>query len=189
MGQGDPSGQHQGGMTRTRAGIFHKPRYANRSGLLPINTRVTMRRRNFVAAFGGAVAWPIAAHGQQAGRTRRVGVLMPFDENDPVAKAMAAAFTQALENLGWIDGGNLRMDLGWGGGDTNRIRTLAQELVGRQPDVIVPHSILATAAVQRETQTIPIVFVNGCALPIAGDLPRPKLRVGRRVAIIRGGYD
>jgi putative ABC transport system substrate-binding protein len=128
-----------------------------------------MRRRDFLAALGGAAAYPLAARAQQNERTRRIGVLMPFDENDPVAKTMVAAFTQALADPGWIDGSNLRMDLRWGGGDTNRIRALAQELVGQQPDVIVTISTPATAAVQRETRTIPIVFVNVLD-PVAGGL-------------------
>ena len=97
---------------------------------------------------------------------RRIGALMPFDENDPYAKPYASAFTQALAALGWTDGRNLRMDLRWGGGDANRFRSLAAELVGLQPDIIVTNGTAATAAVQRETQTIPIVFA-GVADPVA----------------------
>src|SRR5215831_12129631 len=91
---------------------------------------------------------------------RRIGVLMPFDENDPDIKPRVSAFTQALAELGWTDGRNVRMDLRWGGGDINRIRALAQEFAGLQPDIIVTNATAATAAVQRETRTIPIVFVN-----------------------------
>jgi putative ABC transport system substrate-binding protein len=118
-----------------------------------------MRRREFIAGLG-ATAWPLAARGQQSDRVRRIGVLMPFDENDPVAKTMVSAFTQALADLGWTNGGNLRMDIRWGAGDTDRIRALAQELVGRQPDIILTNGTPATSAVQRETRTIPIVFAN-----------------------------
>ena len=71
---------------------------------------------------------------------RRIGVILPFDENDPVAKACVSAFTQALAGLGWTDGRNARMDLRWAGGDINRIRSLAQELVGLQPDIILTTS-------------------------------------------------
>src|SRR6516165_2532424 len=96
---------------------------------------------------------------------RRIGVLMPLDEND----LLASAFTQALAGLGWSDGRNARMDLRWGGGDINRIRALVQELVGLQPDIIVTGTTPATVAVQRETRTIPIV-VAGVAEPVASGL-------------------
>ena len=91
---------------------------------------ICVRRRKFITTLGGAaVAWPLAASAQQGERVRRIGVLMPFDENDPVAKTYVSAFTQALAGLGWTDGRNLRMDLRWGRADINRIRALAQELV------------------------------------------------------------
>jgi putative ABC transport system substrate-binding protein len=119
-----------------------------------------MRRREFITLLGGAAAWPLAARAQQGDRVRRIGVLMPGDENDPEYKSRLAAFTQSLAGLGWTDGRNVRMDFRWGGDDINRIRALAKELVGLQPDIIVTISIAATAALQRETRTIPIVFVN-----------------------------
>ena len=83
---------------------------------------------------------------------RRIGVLMPGDENDPVRKTYISAFTQALAGLGWTDGRNLRMDLRWAGADNDRIRALAQELVGLQPDIILTNSTALTAALQRETR-------------------------------------
>jgi putative ABC transport system substrate-binding protein len=119
-----------------------------------------MKRRDFVAGLAGAAAWPLTAPAQPAERVRRIGVLMWGDENDPVLRAFVSAFTQALADLGWTDGRNLRMDLRWHGDDTNRTRALAQELVGLQPDIIMAGSTPATAAVQRETRTIPIVMVN-----------------------------
>jgi putative ABC transport system substrate-binding protein len=97
---------------------------------------------------------------------RRIGVLMPWDENDPLWPSRLSAFTQALANLGWTDGRNVRMDLPWGGDDINRIRALAQELVGLQPEIIVTHSTVATVAVQRETRMIPIV-IGGVTDPVA----------------------
>ena len=118
-----------------------------------------MKRREFMAALGGAAAWPLAARAQQGDRLRRIGVLI--DANDPVMKARVSAFTQALADLGWTDGRNVRMDLRWGGDDINRTRALAQELVGSQPDIILAGGTVATAALLRETRTIPIVFVNG----------------------------
>jgi putative tryptophan/tyrosine transport system substrate-binding protein len=136
-----------------------------------------MRRREFIAGLGGVAAWPVVARGQQNDRMRRIGVLMPFDENDPEGKLRYSAFTQALAELGWTDGRSVRTDLRWGRGDYNRIRALAQELVGLQPDIIVPNGTPATAALQRETQTIPIVFVNvsdPVASSIVARLDRPS---------------
>src|SRR5215467_13150797 len=96
-----------------------------------------IRRRECIMLLSSAVAWPLAARAQQGGRIRRVGVLMPLDENDPEQKPRLSAFTQALAELGWTDGRNVRMDLRWYGGDNNRSRAFAQELVGLQPDIIV----------------------------------------------------
>jgi putative ABC transport system substrate-binding protein len=99
-------------------------------------------------------------------------VLIPFDENDPVFRPPLSALTQALAGLGWTDGRNVRIDLRWAGTDTNRIRALAQELIGLQPDIIVPTGTAATVAIQRETRTIPIVFA-AVADPVAsGIVPR-----------------
>jgi putative ABC transport system substrate-binding protein len=116
-----------------------------------------IKRREFIAGLTGAAAWSLMAQAQQAERLRRVGVLMPDDENDSDIKLRYSAFTQTLADLGWTDGGNVRMDLRWGGGDTNRIRAFAQELVGLQPEIILTASVAATA-LQREMRTIPIVF-------------------------------
>jgi putative ABC transport system substrate-binding protein len=121
---------------------------------------ICLRRREFIAGLGGAAAWPLAASAQQGDRVRRIGVLMPGDENDPRSKTIVPSFTQALAGWGWTDGRNVRMDLRWYGGDINRIRTLAQELVGLQPDIIVTSGAVVTAVVQRETRTIPIVFAT-----------------------------
>jgi putative ABC transport system substrate-binding protein len=87
-------------------------------------------------------------------------VLTSLAENDPQAQARVVALTQGLRSLGWTEGRNLPKDLRGGGGDINRIRALAQELVGLQPDIILAGSTPATVAVQRETRTIPIVFAN-----------------------------
>jgi putative ABC transport system substrate-binding protein len=118
-----------------------------------------IHRRDFIT-LGAAAAWPLAARAQQGERVRRIGVLMGFDENDPEGKLRYSAFTQALADLGWADGRNVRIDLRWGGGDVNQIRALAQELVGLQPDIIVSNGTPATAALQQETRTIPLVFGN-----------------------------
>ena len=84
--------------------------------------RIGLRRREFIAGLGGAAAWPLTASAQQSGRMRRIGVFMA-GENDAVFKPRLSAFTQALADLGWADGRNVRMDLRWGGGDINRIDT------------------------------------------------------------------
>ena len=131
-----------------------------------------MNRREFVALVGGAAVWPLGARAQQGNRVRRIGVLMPYDENDPEGKAYVSAFTQALADLGWTDGRNVRMDIRWGGADANRIRTLAQELVGLQPDIILTSGTVTTVSVQRETRTIPIVFANAAEPVASGIVPR-----------------
>ena len=119
--------------------------------------RIGLRRREFITGLGGAAVWPLAARAQQGDRMRRIGVLLAGDETDPLSKATAAAFTQALADLGWADGRNVRMDLRWGGSDINRMRAIAQELVGLQPDIIVTNGTTpGTVAVQRETRTIPV---------------------------------
>jgi putative ABC transport system substrate-binding protein len=117
-------------------------------------------RRDFITLLGGAAAWPLAARAQQGNRVRRIGVLMGGDENDAEGNLRLSAFTQALAGLGWTDGRNARLDLRWGRTDINRMRALAQELVGLQPDIIVTYGTPTTAALQRETGIIPIVFVN-----------------------------
>jgi putative ABC transport system substrate-binding protein len=116
-----------------------------------------VKRRTFIAGLGSAAAWPVVARAQQGDRVRRIGVLRPDDENNP---GPYPAFTQALAGLGWIDGRNVRMDIRWAGGDINRMRALAKELVGLQPDIILASGTPATAAVQRETRAIPVVFAN-----------------------------
>jgi putative ABC transport system substrate-binding protein len=131
-----------------------------------------MKRRSFLTLLGGAAAaWPLAARAQQGDRVRRIGVLMSFDENDPEGKRRYSAFTQALADLGWTDGRNVRMDTRWTGDDINRVRVLAQELLGLQPDTIFTTTTPTTLALQRETRTIPIVFVFGRDPVTSGIVP------------------
>jgi putative ABC transport system substrate-binding protein len=125
----------------------------------------TIARRAFIAALGGAAAWPLAARAQQGNRVRRIGVLGG-------RRSQLLAFTQALADLGWTDGRNVRMDVRWGGDDINQIRARAQELVGLQPDIIVTNSTVRTVAVQQETRTIPIVFAGVIDPVAAGIVPR-----------------
>jgi putative ABC transport system substrate-binding protein len=135
-------------------------------------------RRKFITLLGGAAVWPVAARAQQGDRVRRIGVLLPFDENDPFWKTRLYVFTQALADLGWTVGRNVRMEARWHGDDTNRARALAQELVDLQPEIIVTiFSAPATVALQRETQTIPIVFAvvaDPVAQGIVQRLDRPS---------------
>jgi putative ABC transport system substrate-binding protein len=136
-----------------------------------------LKRREFITLLGGAATWPLRAQAQQPERMRRIGVLMSFDENDPTMKLRVSAFTQALADLGWTDGRNVRMDLRWGRGDINRIRALAQELVGLKPDIILTGATPATLAIQRETRTIPIIFASvsdPVASGIVARLDRPS---------------
>jgi putative ABC transport system substrate-binding protein len=139
-----------------------------------------MKRREFITFLSGAAAWPLAAVAQQNGRVRRIGVLLAGDENDPLARPPVSAFTQALAGLGWIDGRNVRMDLRWHGDESSRIRALAQELVGLQPDIILAGSTPVTVALQRETGTIPIVFAS-VADPVASGLVERLNRPGGNV--------
>jgi putative ABC transport system substrate-binding protein len=130
-----------------------------------------MRRRDFIAGLGSTAAWPLAARAQQGDRVRRFGVLIVGGEDD-LAKTFVSAFIQSLAGLGWADGRNLRIDLRWYSDDNHRSRALAQELVGLQPDIILAAATAATAAVQRETRTIPIVFTSVADPVASGIVPR-----------------
>jgi putative ABC transport system substrate-binding protein len=118
-----------------------------------------MRRREFITLLGSAATWPLAARAQSRDRPRRVALLMGFPEGDPEGKACASAFQRRLEELGWQDGHNIQIDTRWAGGDPDKARTFAKELVGMAPDVIVPNSNMVTSVLRHETRTIPIVFV------------------------------
>jgi putative ABC transport system substrate-binding protein len=120
-----------------------------------------MRRREFITLLGGAAAgWPFAARAQQPERTRRIGVLTNVAADDPEGQARVAAFQRGLQELGWSIGRNVRMDIRWGAANINRASSLAKELVTLQPDLILSQGTPLTAALQRETMTIPIVFVS-----------------------------
>jgi putative ABC transport system substrate-binding protein len=136
-----------------------------------------VKRREFITLLGGAAtAWPLAGRAQQPQRMRRIGVLMGWNESDPEAQSNLTAFVQELQQLGWKDGRNMRIDYRWSDGDVNRMQIFAKELVALTPDAILAHTTPVTAALQGETRTIPIVFV------VVGDpvgdgfvagLPRP----------------
>ena len=136
-----------------------------------------MKRREFIAVLGGAAAtWRGVARAQQPERMRRVAVLMGYDENDPEAQKRFAAFKSGLGTLGLIEGRNLRIDLRWTGGNADRAVTFAKELVALQPEVILANTTPVTAAVQRETKTIPVVFTvvsDPVGSGFVESLPRP----------------
>jgi putative ABC transport system substrate-binding protein len=141
---------------------------------------VGIGRRDLITLLGGvAAAWPLAARAQQRQRMRRIGVLMASDENDPEGKYRYSALTQALAGLGWTEGHNVRIELRWAV-DIDRIRQLARELVGLQPDIVVAHTRTVTLALQRETRTIPIVFA-GTGDPVAQRLVARLDRPGGNV--------
>ena len=119
-----------------------------------------MRRREFITLLGGAAAaWPLATQAQQAGRMRRVGVLMGYAETDPAAQAQIAALRQELQKLGWEEGRNIRIDVRFPAADTGRVRAILMELMSLTPDVLVANTNFVTAVVQAEVRTIPIVFI------------------------------
>ena len=137
-----------------------------------------MTRREFVMLIvGTAVIWPLAAGAQQAGRMRRVGVLIPYtDDREPVVKEYLSAFRQRLHELGWDEGRNIRFDQRFTGQVPGRIRAGAEELIALAPDIIVVWANPAAAVVRKATQTIPIVFVT-VSDPVGGgfvtNLPHP----------------
>ena len=120
-----------------------------------------MRRREFMTLLGGAATWPLTARAQQPGRVRRLGILsVGAIADDPDGRARSAAFLQALEQSGWTDGRNIRIDHRWGAGDAENIRKYAAELVALAPDVILASGTTSMAPLLQATRTVPIVFVQ-----------------------------
>ena len=125
-----------------------------------------MRRRDFIALIGGAaVAWPLTTRAQQPDGMRRIAALMDTDDNNSDGQARLAALRQTLQQFGWTEGRNIRIDLRWGGGDVERTRGFAAELVHLSPDAIFAYAKAQLAPLSRETRTIPIVFC-GASAPI-----------------------
>lgn len=120
-----------------------------------------MRRREFIALSGGAVAaWPLAARAQRSGQPRRIGMLIASEADEPLVRSRVAAFRQGLNDLGWIEGGNLQIEYRWTGNDPERTQRCVSELVMLAPEAILSHSPPATSALSKATQSIPIVFVQ-----------------------------
>jgi len=137
-----------------------------------------IRRREFITLLGGAAAtWPMVAQAQQGERVRRIGVLMNLAADDSETGARRAAFLQGLQELGWSEGRNLRIDYRWGVGDNDRHRANAAELAALGPDVILAHGSPIVRQLQRATRTVPIVFVS-VADPVGGGFAASLARPG-----------
>jgi ABC-type uncharacterized transport system substrate-binding protein len=120
-----------------------------------------LKRREFITLLGGAAAaWPLAARAQQSERLRRIGVLMSVAADDPEGQARMAAFLQGLQQLGWTDGRNMRIDYRWAAGNADDVRKYAAELVAVGPDVILSTGSFTVGPMLRETRSVPIVFVH-----------------------------
>jgi len=122
---------------------------------------VTIGRRELLVALGGAATWPLAAHAQQRERMRRIGVLASnLAADDPEWQVRSNAFVQGLQERGWSDGRNVRIEYRWGLGDPDRLRKYAAELVALAPDVILAAGAIAVASLQQSNRSVPIVFAN-----------------------------
>jgi len=119
-----------------------------------------IRRREFVTLLGGAAAWPFVARAQQGERMRRIGVLMARAESDAAFQTYLQAFRARIQELGWTEGNNVRIDYRWTAGILERFGTAAAELVALKPDVILADATPSVAALRMKTKTIPIVFVT-----------------------------
>ena len=119
-----------------------------------------MRRRELIAILGGAAAWPLTASAQQPDRVRRIGVLQTVVVTDPEGLARMAAFLEGLQQLGWIDGRNLRIDTRWGAIDEDRSRQYAAELIALSPDILLATASPSVAALRAVSSTVPIVFAH-----------------------------
>ena len=119
-----------------------------------------MKRREFITLLGAAAAWPLAAHAQQPERMRRIGVLTNLAADDPEAQTRVGAFLQGLQEFGWAVGRNMRIDFRWGGGDAEKTRRYATELVALAPDVILTSGATALGPLLQATRSVPIVFAQ-----------------------------
>ena len=140
-----------------------------------------MRRREFITFLGGGtVAWSLAAYAQQPERVRRIGSLTAFAETDMEVQTWYAAFRKRLDELGWVEGHNIHIDYRWGAGNVERMQLFAKELVQLNPEVILSGTTPATAALQAETHTIPIVFA-GVSDPIGSGFVASLARPGGNI--------
>src|SRR5260370_8458573 len=141
-----------------------------------------MSRRKFITFLGGAGAWPLAARAQQGERMRRIGVLLPTAPDDAVFQTRMAVFLGGLQQLGWTDGRNVRIDTRWAAGDADLIRKYAGELVALGPDVVMAFTSAAVPPLQQVTRAIPIVFAivaDAVGAGYVASLARPVANVTR----------
>jgi putative ABC transport system substrate-binding protein len=136
-----------------------------------------MKRREFIAAMGGAaMAWPLAVRAQQSGPVRRIGLLMGTAEGDPNSEKGLAALRDGLQQAGWTEGRNMRLAVRWAGSDVGRIQGLAKELIELKPDLLVAQSTPVVVEMQRQTKSIPIVFLivsDPVGSGVVASLPHP----------------
>jgi ABC-type uncharacterized transport system substrate-binding protein len=137
-------------------------------------------RREFVALLGGAAGWPIAVRAQQPEQLRRIAIFMDLAEGDPEGQARVAALKRGLQDLGWIEGRNLRIESRWAAGEATRMRPLAEELVSLAPEVIVSSGAPTLAALQQTTRAIPLVF-GQVAEPVAAGFVDSLSRPGGNI--------
>ena len=130
---------------------------------------VTIGRRELLATLGGAAAWPLAARAQQGERMRRIGVFMSTVAGDSQSLARVGAFLQSLQELGWTDGRNVRIEYRWGSGDSESIRKYATELVGLAPDVILATGSSTVGPLQQATRSVAVwqSCSQSCLIPSA----------------------
>jgi putative ABC transport system substrate-binding protein len=122
-----------------------------------------VKHREFITLLGAAAAWLIAARAQQPTRMLRIGVLISTATDDPEVQTRNTAFLQGLQQLGWTDGRNVRIDFRWGAGNADAIRNYAAELVALAPDVILASGTASMSPLQQATRTVPIVLVSSRA--------------------------
>ena len=147
---------------------------------------IQLRRREFITLLGGATAaWPLTASAQHTDQMRRIGVLVAYAEDDPEMKARLAAFRQGLEQLGWSEGRNIRLDIRFAPAGAGQEQTRAQELVALKPDVIFAHTPQVVASLQQESRAIPVVFV-GVADPVGAGFVASLSRPGGNLTGLLG---
>ena len=140
-----------------------------------------MRRRELIAILGGAAAWPLTASAQQPDRVRRIGVLQTVAATDPEGSARMTAFLEGLQQLGWIDGRNVRIDTRWGAIDEDRSRQYAAELIALSPDILLATASPSVAALRAVSRTVPIVFAHAVD-PVGAGFVDSLARPGGNVA-------
>jgi putative ABC transport system substrate-binding protein len=139
-----------------------------------------MKRRAFLGVLGGAAAWPLSGRAQERDRVRVIGALFDMPDNTPVAQTYIAAFRDELAKLGWKEGSNLRIEFRFSAGQTDKLSTLAKQLVDLRPDAILGRGTAETAALARETRTIPIVF-GAVSDPLGNGFAESFARPGRNI--------